>query len=83
MTADEWNREYPKGTPVEYTPMEGWWNHPEAFITQTRGGAFTLRNGDVLVGILGKRGSVSLNLVRPLNLTPAGYQPITMKGRTR
>lgn len=55
ISADEWNRRYPVGTPVRYTNGEG-----KAMDTKTRSHAWNLGHGDPVVLIEGCSGGRAL-----------------------
>lgn len=58
MTAEEWNRTHPVGTPVRYFPVKGSLKHTD---TKTRSLAWTLDSGHAVVMIEGRAGGVSLD----------------------
>jgi len=57
MTADEWNRLYPIGTPVKYYPVAGQADHVK---TYTRSEAWELPNGIVVVMVESRTGGVAI-----------------------
>lgn len=63
MTADEWNRLYPVGTPVKYFAIRGRGATSE---TKTRSEAWTLGSGHPVVNIHGVAGGVSLDHCVPM-----------------
>ena len=64
MTAAQFNKKYPVGTPVKYHPVIG---RPEHWETETRSTAWTLPSGHVVVQIKGRSGSVSINAIEKLD----------------
>ena len=61
MTAAEWNRKNPPGTPVRYTPQPG---QPAYLDTTTAAAAYSLSTGKAVVRLAGIRGPVPLAQVQ-------------------
>lgn len=57
MTADEFNKRYPIGTPVIYTPIIG---GTETAATRTRSEAWSLGSGHTVVKVDGYIGGVAI-----------------------
>jgi hypothetical protein len=52
VSANEWNSKYPKGTPVKYYP-QGKTANAKPIVTKTRGSAYHLSSGAVIVPLDG------------------------------
>lgn len=63
MTADEWNRRHPVGTPVDAWPGS---RDTAPVRTRTRTPAWTLGSGDAVVSIEGRSGGIALDHVHPI-----------------
>jgi hypothetical protein len=57
LSANEFNRRFPVGTPVDYTPIIG---GQERHPTRTRSAAWTLGHGGVVVMVEGFIGGVAI-----------------------
>jgi len=63
MTAEEFNTQYPVGTPVMYYSVK---TSEHGVTTSTRTPAFDLGSGHVLVSLAGKAGGVSIDHLKVL-----------------
>lgn len=69
MNAEQWNREYPPGTPVRYWPLK---NGRDFIDTRTRSEAWELGHGETVVKLDGRTGGVCLSHIEVLSLAPSG-----------
>lgn len=61
ITADQWNRAHPVGTPVRYFPVLPQRPGIEPLDTKTRSEAWTLCSGHVVVAVEGRSGGVAVD----------------------
>jgi hypothetical protein len=69
MTADEWNKRYPIGTPVRYSPVMPLAAGMDTIDTVTRSPAWTLGSGHHVVLVKGLPGGIHLAHLEVLSQT--------------
>lgn len=72
MNEQDFNKQYPVGSPVVYYPIAG---EPECEETTTKSIAWTLGSGHVVVKVVGHAGGVSVDHIKPSNKACSGLAP--------